>query len=62
MIEERTISATSDAKLINFVSTALRQDKLSGLSEMLRAIAEAVDAYGCVLWQVAPGSNLEANR
>ena len=61
MIEERAISATSDAKLINFVSTALRQDKLSGLSEMLRAIAEAVDAYGCVLWQVAPGSNLEAN-
>src|SRR3989440_6911470 len=28
---------------------------------MLRAIAEAVDAYGCVLWQVTPASKLDAD-
>ncbi len=60
MIDEPTMSGNADEKVINFASTALRQDKLSGLSEMLRAIAEAVDAWGCVLWQVAPGSKLDA--
>lgn len=48
------------------VATALGQSKLSGLSEVLRSVAEAVDAYGSILWQVprgvqldAPGANLQ---
>lgn len=60
MLDRFTISETADSKVINFVSTALRQDKLSGLHELLRAIAEAVDAFGCVLWQVTPGSDLNS--
>jgi signal transduction histidine kinase len=46
--------------LMTLVSTALRQGELSGLSEMLKCIAEAVRAYGCILWEVAPGANLES--
>jgi len=42
------------------VSTALNQTTLAGLSAMLRSICEAVDAYGCILWQVVPGANLAA--
>jgi hypothetical protein len=61
MIDELTISGTADANVINFASTALRQQKLSGLSEMLKAIAQAVHACGCVLWQVTPGSKLDVN-
>lgn len=48
-------------QILDFVSTALSQDKFSGLSAMLRSIAEAVNAYGCVLWQVIPGSKLDEN-
>jgi transcriptional regulator with GAF, ATPase, and Fis domain len=36
------------------VATALNQSELIGLAGMLRVIAEAVDAYGCILWEVAP--------
>ena len=46
--------------LMNLVATALNQDELSGLSAMLKAIAMAMDAYGCVLWEVAPGADLAA--
>jgi signal transduction histidine kinase len=59
--DELILTETADSKVINFVSTALQQNKLSGLSEMLRAIAEAVDAYACVLWQVAPNAKLDAD-
>ncbi len=48
--------------LLQLVSTALKQDQLSGLSEMLKSIAEAVNACGCILWEVAPGANLEVQR
>lgn len=46
--------------LAELVSSALSQSKLSGLSTMLSSIARAVNAYGCILWQVAPGADLEA--
>jgi signal transduction histidine kinase len=48
-------------EILDFVSTALSQDKFSGLSAMLRTIAEGINAYGCVLWQVTPGSKLNGN-
>ncbi|MGH9429382.1 MAG: GAF domain-containing protein, partial [Terriglobia bacterium] len=38
------------------VATALAQTNLSGLSEMLKRIAEAMNAYGCILWRVTPGA------
>jgi signal transduction histidine kinase len=59
MEDSFTVSGITDTKVIDFVSKALRENKLSGLSKMLEAIAEAVDAYGCVLWQVTPNSNLK---
>ena len=40
----------------NLVLTALKQERLSGLSEILRAIGEAVGAYGCILWEVTPNT------
>jgi len=47
--------------LTDFVSLALAQNSRSGLAEILKSIAQAVDAYGCVLWEVAPGSNFDAD-
>ncbi len=40
--------------IARMVSTALRQKELSGIVEVLKRIAEAVDAYGCILWEAAP--------
>src|SRR5215213_6048368 len=47
----------ASALLTDFVKLALEQNSRSGLSEILKYIALAVDAYGCVLWEVAPGSD-----
>ena len=49
----------TDDYLMEVVSTALGEEALSGLSEMLKCISKAVDAYGCILWEVAPGARLE---
>jgi signal transduction histidine kinase len=53
------ISVQASERLMTLVETALSQDKLSGISEMLRSIAEALDACGCILWEVAPGSKID---
>lgn len=50
----------ASALLTGFVTLALAQNSRSGLSEILKYIARAVDAYGCVLWEVAPGSDFGA--
>jgi GAF domain-containing protein len=50
----------ASAPLTTFVSLALAQNSRSGLTEILKSIARAVNAYGCVLWEVAPGSNFDA--
>jgi signal transduction histidine kinase len=42
--------------------TALKQERLSGLCEVLRVIAETYRADGCILWEVVPGSNLETRE
>jgi hypothetical protein len=44
------------------VHTALQQNKLNGLAVMLRFIAEAFDAYGCILWRLGPGASLETEQ
>jgi signal transduction histidine kinase len=36
-------------------TVAEKQDKLSGIREILRAIAESLDSEGCILWEVMPG-------
>jgi signal transduction histidine kinase len=55
-IQPQTLLSTT-----SLVKTALEQSKLSGLSEMLKNIAQAVDAQGCILWQVAPEANFDAD-
>lgn len=44
-----------DSDVNALVSTSARQTTLSGLSEMLRVISEALDAHGCVLWEMDEG-------
>lgn len=51
-------SAVAGATL-NLLSTALRQDHRTGISEMLKAIAQAVEATGCILWQETPLSRFD---
>jgi signal transduction histidine kinase len=53
MTEQKDATIPAKAHLKHLVSTALSQSELSGLSNMLRCIAESVGGYGCILW-VAP--------
>lgn len=50
------------ATVLELVETALRQVTLSGLCDVLRCIAQAANACGCILWEVIPGSELERSR
>ncbi len=61
MPQDETIQNSLQDQVARLVLTALNQRRLSGLSEMLRLIAEATHAYGCILWQVVPGANLQAD-
>lgn len=45
-------------EIFDLVSTALSQDRRSGLTEMLRSVAQTVGANGCILWQQTPFSRL----
>jgi hypothetical protein len=47
--------------LISLISASLKQVDRSGLSAILKNIAETFESYGCVFWEVAPGSDLEKN-
>jgi len=51
----------SAAVLADLVSLALKQTGRSALSTILRQVAQSVNAYGCVLWEAAPGSNFDAD-
>jgi len=44
-------------EVVELVTVALSQERRSGLAEILRAVAETVDATGCILWQETPASN-----
>jgi len=60
MKDERAARGPSSAHITDLVSTALRQEKLGGLCEMLRSIAQSCKADACLLWRLAPGSDLTA--
>ena len=47
--------------IADLVKTAMKQTELSGLSEILRFVAQSVNAYGCILWLVAPGADPEGD-
>ncbi len=47
-------------EIAELVRKALDADKKGGLDAMLRYIVESFQAYGCILWELAPGSDLEA--
>ncbi len=47
-----------DSATERLVSTALAQDKLSGLGVMLECLAGLVHADACIVWQIAPGYDL----
>src|ERR671924_419073 len=49
---------TKGTGIVELVTTALAQERRAGISEMLRVVAQAVAANGCILWQVAPFSRL----
>lgn len=61
MLEVETNQNSTQDVVANLVMTALEQRRLSGLSEVLRLIAEATNAYGCILWQVVPGTDLQSD-
>ena len=45
----------ADDHLSRLFDVAEQQDKLSGIREILRVIAESLDSEGCILWEVMPG-------
>jgi signal transduction histidine kinase len=56
MKSQPTISIT------DVVFASLSKTTPEGFGEVLNRIAEAVEAFGCVLWQVAPGAELKTDR
>lgn len=54
-------STHSATALESLVRTAVAQKELHGICEMLRSVAQSLDAYGCFLWQASDESDLESN-
>lgn len=48
-------------QIASVVAEALRQEELVGIVEVLKHIAKAVDAYGCILWEVAPWADFDSD-
>lgn len=46
-------------QMATLVTEALSQKSLSGISEILKQVANAMNAFGCILWQVDPDISLE---
>jgi signal transduction histidine kinase len=59
-LAEQETRALKEGAITSLVSTALRQDTLSGIVEVLQNTAEAVDAYGCILWEFPPWGTAES--
>ena len=47
---------------IRLLLEASRQNRLSGLQDMLRVISQAAGVSGAVMWEVAPGSDPDAKK
>ncbi len=52
--------ADSVDRLEKIVAAALAQDRLSGLSAVLRSIARSFDSVACILWELEPESEVPA--
>ena len=52
----------SASVLSRFVWTGFKQTELAGLSALLECIAQAVGARACLLWELAPGSDLDSSH
>ena len=50
-----------DSGLLEFVKVALQQKELSGICEMLKAAAHAMEAWGVFLWQLHEDSRPDAD-
>jgi signal transduction histidine kinase len=48
--------------IIRLVQIAASQQRLEGVTEMLRVITEEMNGWGTLMWVVAPGSDVEAGR
>lgn len=53
-MEVSTRPSIDGEPILDLIATALGQEELSGLCEMLEGIARVSDAYGCILWQETP--------
>ncbi|MGA2742444.1 MAG: ATP-binding protein [Bryobacteraceae bacterium] len=52
----------SHRSIIRLVQTAADQQKLEGVTEMLRVITDEMKGWGTLVWLVAPGSNIETGE
>jgi signal transduction histidine kinase len=59
MLHSNYSGKSHSLEIIDLVLKSLAQDRLAGLSQILKQIAESVDAYGCILWEAAPGADFE---
>jgi signal transduction histidine kinase/GAF domain-containing protein len=61
MINSHGTKENRSDPLFQLVSVALNLTGLKDLSSLLKSIALSMEAYGCVLWEVAPGSDIKAS-
>jgi signal transduction histidine kinase len=48
-------------RLAEIVSISLAQNELHGIVEILKKLAESVDACGCILWEIDPWADVQSN-
>ena len=60
-LETMRDAPAAEAALESLVRTAVAQRELHGICEMLRSIAESLEAYGCFLWQASDDSDFSTN-
>lgn len=61
MTELNPSSPAANDHIVDLVSTALKQDKRSGLLRMLESIGMALRADGCMIWEATPTTSLKKN-
>jgi signal transduction histidine kinase len=52
----------SARSIIRLVQTAAEQTHLEGVTEMLRVVTEQMNAWGTLVWLVAPGADIQAGK
>ena len=61
MSTRRQTASDFQIPIKEMVATALSQDRLAGITEVLRSIANSMAACGCILWEVIPRHNSTHN-